>query len=129
MAPLFKSPTQAKQLACFCAEPRRKNDWVETQSFLVLRGRPDLNRQPLACTESIIFIMAWTISLPCLIKLDLGTLVSSLYGVPRHDIRVPSVFAYPSTSSGLSLHRYPKEFQSALSTESCTNLQASALTS
>ena len=58
----------------------------------------------------IIFIMAWTISSPYLSEINLGALVSSLYGALQYCIGVPTVFACPYYL-GFSLHRYPKEFQ------------------
>lgn len=59
--------------------------------------------------------------------MDLGTLVSSLYGAPKftiqgsHGVRI-------FTISKLSLHRYPKVFQFAFRQKAAL-LQASALTS
>jgi|GEM_PF-4425277 len=54
--PLFKS------LKCYTFHRLHKNR--PHGRYLILRGRPDLNRQPLACTASTIFIVAWTISSP-----------------------------------------------------------------
>ncbi len=80
---------------------------------------------------SIIFIKAWTISSPIpQLNRGLGTLVSSLYGAPSlylffmkvkiwkgsHGIRMSCTFR---KRTDFSLHRYPREFQSAISTESC----------
>ena len=54
----------------------------------------------------------------------LGAPVSSLYGAILFCIQeVPTVFAYllKSFSRRFSLHRYPREFQSTISIESCTS--------
>ncbi len=75
---------------------------------------------------SHIFIKAWTISSPYSPVANLGAPVSSLYGAPSlysFFIKVKmwkgSLGVRIFVSNELSLHRYPGEFQSAVSTESC----------
>lgn len=121
----FKSRHTPKQFSVFLIATKKRKSPVLYRGFFFFFARTT-GLEPATSRVLLVPLFSQWHGLylyPALSRV--GTSVSSLYGAPmKQRLRlphgVPSVFACLPIDK-FSLHRYPKEFQSAFRSESCTS--------